>query len=72
MLRYIYFIDKSYRARLTAPELPFSEIERRGAKMYKGEKPTTRGTGEIDNALHTNAEIEGASPIVPLMQEVTQ
>ena len=40
-LRYIYFIDPSYRARLTVPELPYSEIERRGARMYKGEKLDT-------------------------------
>lgn len=38
MLRYIYFIDPSYRARLTVPELPYSEIERIGAGMYKGKK----------------------------------
>lgn len=37
-LRYIYFLDSSYRARLTVPELPYSEIERIGAGMYKGEK----------------------------------
>lgn len=37
-LRYIYFIDKSYRDRLTVPEIPFSEIEKRGARMYKGER----------------------------------
>lgn len=61
-LRYIYFIDKSYRARLTVPELPFSEIERRGAKMYKGEKPTACGQGEIDNAAQTNEQTGGASP----------
>lgn len=36
-LRYIYFIDKNYRDRLTVPELPFSEIERRGAGMYLGQ-----------------------------------
>jgi hypothetical protein len=65
-LRYIYFIDKSYRARLTVPELPFSEIERRGAKMYKGEKPTTCGTGETDNAAESNPRTGGASPTVPL------
>lgn len=35
-LRYIYFIDKSYREKLTVSELPFSEIERVGAGMYKG------------------------------------
>lgn len=37
-LRYIYFIDQSYRQRLTVREVPFSEIERLGACMYKGEK----------------------------------
>ena len=37
-LRYIYFIDKAYRARLTVPEIPFSKIDEVGAGMYKGEK----------------------------------
>ncbi len=37
-LRYIYFIDPAYRAKLTVPELPYSEIDRIGAGMYKGEK----------------------------------
>ena len=39
-LRYIYFIDKSYRKRLTVPEIPFSKIDELGAGMYKGEKIT--------------------------------
>lgn len=39
-LRYIYFIDKTYRKRLTVPEIPFSEIDKLGAGMYKGEKIT--------------------------------
>lgn len=39
-LRYIYFIDKSYRKRLTVPEIPFSRIDELGAGMYKGEKIT--------------------------------
>ena len=39
-LRYIYFIDKSYRERLTVPEIPFSKIDEIGAGMYKGEKIT--------------------------------
>lgn len=38
MLRYVYFIDKSWRKRLTVPELPFSAIDEAGAGMYKGEK----------------------------------
>lgn len=39
-LRYIYFIDKSYRQRLTVPEIPFSMIDEMGAGMYKGERIT--------------------------------
>lgn len=39
-LRYIYFIDKSYRAKLSVPEIPFSQIDEIGAGMYKGEKIT--------------------------------
>lgn len=35
-LRYIYFLDEAYRQRLTVPVLPFSEIEKRGARMYRG------------------------------------
>ena len=37
-LRYIYFIDKKARQRLTVPEIPFSKIDEIGAGMYKGEK----------------------------------
>lgn len=39
-LRYIYFIDRSYRKRLTVPEIPFSKIDEIGAGMYKGERIT--------------------------------
>lgn len=39
-LRYIYFIDKSYRERLTVDEIPFSKIDEIGAGMYRGEKVT--------------------------------
>ena len=37
-LRYIYFLDPTAKDRLTVPILPFSEIEKRGAGMYKGIK----------------------------------
>ena len=37
-LRYLYFLDPTARERLTVPILPFSEIEKRGAKMYKGQR----------------------------------
>lgn len=37
-LRYIYFIDKDYRDRLTVPEIPYERIDELDAGMYKGEK----------------------------------
>lgn len=37
-LRYIYLIDK--KAKLTVPIIPFTEIDKKGAGMYKGEKIT--------------------------------
>ncbi len=41
-LRYIYFIDKSYKDKLTVPILPFSTIEELNARMYKGKKINMR------------------------------
>lgn len=40
MFRYIYFIDPSYKERLTVPIIPFSKIDEMGAGMYKGKKVT--------------------------------
>ncbi len=37
-LRYIYFIDPSYRQQLTVPEIPFNQIDEIGAGMYRGKK----------------------------------
>lgn len=37
MLRYIYFLDKRAKERLTVPIIPFSEIDKIGAGMYRGE-----------------------------------
>lgn len=65
-LRYIYFLDPAYRARLKVPILPFSDIARYGAGMYKGQK---RGEGETDNAAQSNVQTEGARPISPLLQD---
>jgi len=39
-LRYMYFIDKTARARLTVPIIPFSRIDELGAGMYRGERIT--------------------------------
>ena len=40
MLRYIYFIDKSCKDKLTVPILPFSKIDELNAGMYKGQRIT--------------------------------
>lgn len=37
-LRYIKFLDESYKERLTVPIVPFSKIDEIGAGMYKGKK----------------------------------
>lgn len=36
-LRYVYFLDPSARDRLTVPVLPYSDIARLGAGMYRGQ-----------------------------------
>jgi hypothetical protein len=35
-MRYIYFLKPEARARLACKEIPYAEIERRGAGMYRG------------------------------------
>jgi hypothetical protein len=37
-IKYIYFLDQSYRERLTVPILPYDEIQKQGAGMYKGNR----------------------------------
>lgn len=51
-LRYIYFIDKSYRKCLTVPEIPFSKIDEMGAGMYKGKKVTQAERHAIKTERH--------------------
>ncbi len=58
-LRYIYFLDPTARERLTVPILPFSEIDRRGAGMYKG-KPRVRS--EDSGTSGDQPEGGGANP----------
>lgn len=60
-LRYIYFLDPAARDRLTVPILPFSEIDRRGAGMYKG-KPKRAKEQDSENP----SELGGATPTCTL------
>ena len=49
--KYIYPLDDAMRAQIEPLAKPYPK----------------RGTGETDNAAHSRAQIEGASPIVPLL-----
>jgi hypothetical protein len=60
MLRYIYFLDPTARERLTVPVIPFSEIQRRGASMYRGQKREKVGREESPSSDG------GATPTFPL------
>jgi len=60
-LCYIYLIDKT--AKITVPILPFSEITKRGASMYKGQP---RVTSIDSDASGNQSEEGGASPTVTL------
>lgn len=65
-LRYIYFLDPTYRDRLTVPILPYSEISRRGAGMYRGE-PRAEGVDSDTPADHAGEG--GAIPTSALQRE---
>lgn len=64
-LRYIYFIDPTARARLTVPIIPFSEIARRGASMYRGK--TSRAGSIASDAVSSQLAEGGATP-TPALQ----
>jgi hypothetical protein len=69
-LRYIYFVDPTYRARLTVPELPYSEIERMGARMYKGQR--IQAAGAADVATDDQSGKGGLIPTPPLHSDVAE
>jgi len=43
-LRYVYFLDPTWRDRLTCPVLPYSAIAAAGDTMYKGKRPKQAST----------------------------
>lgn len=64
-LRYIYFLDPACRGNLTVPIIPFSEIARRGAGMY-------RGKSRVGSAGSGTSPVQGgrggATPTPTLLQ----
>ena len=65
-LRYIYFLDPSARSRLTVPIIPFSEIDKYGAGMYKGERITReeRHDGAQGSELNRRISPDSKHPAV--------
>jgi hypothetical protein len=62
-LRYIYFLDSAARERLTVPIIPFSEIERRGASMYRGKSRV----GSIESDATVNQAGQGGAIPTPTL-----
>lgn len=62
-LRYIYFLDPSWRSRLTVPEIPYSRIKEMGASMYKGRRCVRSDTSDTPA---THAGEGGAEPTLTL------
>jgi hypothetical protein len=58
-LRYLYFLNLNAKSRLTTEILPFSEIDRMGARMYRGQCLDSVEA----NTSAIRAEMNGASPI---------
>lgn len=56
-LRYIYFLNPAARARLTVPVLPFSDIAKVGAGMYRGQKRVRSSEASGDHP-----SVGGAAP----------
>ena len=60
-LRYLYFLNSSARSRLTVPEIPFTEIERRGAAMYRG-KAISRAESDTKDTAGFQPAKGGSTP----------
>jgi hypothetical protein len=66
-LRYIYFLDPTARERLTVPILPFSEIDKRGAGMYKGQQRIQSRAGSDTKDTPADHAGEGGSTPTPAL-----
>jgi len=69
-LKYVFFLEKTAKDRLTVPVLPFSKIDEMGAGMYKGEKitrvleeeqqiPSVEGGATPTHSLHIQEAVNG-------------
>ena len=70
MFKYIYLIDKSCEINL--PILPFSEIDKKGAGMYKGERVTIESRRVKKANSFDQLECGGAIPTTTLQSQETK
>lgn len=63
--RYIYFLDRSCKAKLTVPILPYSKIDEIGGRMYKGK---SIGAGSASTSVPSIHEGEGGLTPTPALQ----
>ena len=66
-LRYLYFLDPSWRSRLTVPELPYSEIGKVGAGMYKGQS-RAGVVQSVEHGIQPETALQGDPPASVVMQ----
>lgn len=59
MFRYVYFLNPKARERLAVPIIPFSEIDKIGAGLYKGEKISRAERHKECEAQRVAREAEG-------------
>lgn len=64
-LKYIYFLNPEARDRLTIPVLPFSDIAKVGATMYRGQRP-----GSITSDASGFRPEEGSANLTSGLEEV--
>jgi len=69
MLRYIYFIDKSYKEKLTVPILPFTKIDDMDAGMYKGKNVTIKSRRATWANSNDQLESGGSIPTSTLQSQ---
>jgi len=69
-LRYIYFLDPTARDRLTVPILPFGEIDKRGAGMYKGKQRVLRAGSVRGDTPPVQGGEGGSSPTPALHSDL--
>ena len=65
MMRYVKFIDPEWASRLTVPVLPYTEIARLGASMYKGKTCVS----SIDSDASGFQPEEGSASLTDTLRE---